>query len=202
MGSTSVPPRMSKTTRRRSRYGSTGVALVALTVALASAGCSAAADRAAFVGGTGARTLLSASARASCVPMTRRPGARESGEGAQRGCCECLGVLSFVPASMCCRGVCVLLEIYSPIPIVIHIICSSTTVQYYWYTWSAGTLRAAVPAPGAVPGVRQDREYVTGSSSRIYTASLFAAHSLGSWSPVCGVERRRDESCRPTRPSP
>ncbi|CAM9536090.1 unnamed protein product, partial [Laminaria digitata] len=75
MSSSSVPSRMSTSTRRRSRCGSPGVAFVALTVALASAGCqAAAADRAAFVGGAGPRTLLSGSTRASCVPRTRRPG--------------------------------------------------------------------------------------------------------------------------------
>lgn len=106
MGSSSMPSRMSTPTRRRSRCGSPGVALVALTVALASAGCSAAADRAAFVGGTGARTLLSSSARASCVPRTRRPGERDGGTGAQRACCGCFGVIScvraVVVACVCC----------------------------------------------------------------------------------------------------
>eukprot|EP00904_Undaria_pinnatifida_P005999 jgi/Undpi1/2529/HiC_scaffold_13.g05908.m1 len=71
---------MPASTRRRSRCGSPGVALVALTVALASAcRAAAAADRAAFLGRAGARTLLSESTRASRVPRTRRPGARRLG---------------------------------------------------------------------------------------------------------------------------
>ena len=157
MGSPSVPSRMSTTTRRRSRCGSPAVTLVVLTVALASAGCSAAADRAAFVGGTGARTLLSASARASCVPRTRRPGERDSGEGAYRGCCGCLGVLSLVAASMCCCGVCVLLEMTTYSYMLYR--CTAEVPLLHLVCWNA-LPRTAVQPQGAVPGMHETRKLI------------------------------------------